>query len=346
MEEEEWTAFFFTANEEFCQLIIFFLHPRQIFFFDRIFSRIFPYYWFHRYSRESLIQHIFYICGEVQVVLGKGAAHIIFFPISMGYAVLKILHNLVIGAFSMDARTHAVMHFLPTIQRKDEADMVISEVFDLFFIKEHAIGGERHLNFLMMFLFLFVYIINSLLHHVPVHQRFTTKEIQFAVFSRTTMGNQEIYAPASHIKAHEHTPFPIATLPCKAVFTAKVAVMGNINAQGFNDRTVFDGHLIVRIHRCKQYLLLDEIIQIIHDFIQFCCIIIVGQIGQYHIPIGPIIISQYLISHIIHHVNDTAIHVHNNIHSILLESVNHGLDIVIHEIYSPLLYTSINNVRW
>ena len=278
-----------------------------------------------------MIKHVLHVGGKVQVVPGKGAADIVFFPVPVGHAVLQVLHDLVIGAFSVHIGTHAVMHFLPAVQGQDEADVVVGEIFHLLLIQQHAVGGEGHFDFLVVFLFLLMDVINGLLHHMPVHERFAAEEIQFAVFSGAAVGNEEIHASSCHVKGHEHAPLAVAALPCKAVLAAEIAVMGNVQAQRLDDRPVFNGHFIVGVHRRKEDFLLNQFIQVIHHFIQFLFLIGRRQIGQHHITVFSVIKFQYLICYVIHHMNNAAVYIHHNVHAVLTETMNHGLYIIIHE---------------
>lgn len=128
------------------------------------------------------------------------------------------------------------MHFLSAIQGQNQADMVIGEIFHLLLIQQHAVGGQGHFDFLVVLLFLLMYIINGLLYHMPVHERFAAEEIQFAVFPGTAVGNQEIHAPPCHIKRHEHAPLAVAPWPAKqylqrrlqswAIFRHRALIMG------------------------------------------------------------------------------------------------------------------------
>ena len=223
------------------------------------------------------------------------------------------------------------MHFLSAVQGQNQADMVIGEILHLLLIQQHAVGGQGHFDFLVVLLFLLMYIINGLLYHMPVHERFAAEEIQFAVFPGTAVGNQEIHAPPCHIKRHEHAPLAVTSLACEAVLAAEIAVMGNIQAQGLDNGPVLNGHFIIGIHGSKKDFLANQFIQVIHHFIQFFLIIGRRQIGQDHVPIFPVIKFQHFICYVIHHMNDAAVDIHDNVHAILTKTMNHGLYIIIHE---------------
>lgn len=116
MEEEEWTAFFFSCDEELGEAVIFRFDTRQVFFFDGVVSGVFADDRFHGYSREALVDHIDDVGRKVHIVTGEGTADIVFLALAVRHAVLEILHDLIIGAFAMDTRTHTVVHFLAAIK--------------------------------------------------------------------------------------------------------------------------------------------------------------------------------------------------------------------------------------
>ena len=217
MEEEEWTAFFFSCDEELGEAVIFRFDARQILFLDGVVSSVFADDRFHGYSREALVDHIDDVGRKVHIVTGEGTADIVFLALAVRHAVLEILHDLIIGAFAMDPRTHTVMHFLAAVKRQDETDVVVCQIFDLFLVEQKAIRGEGHLDLLAVLLFLLVYIVNGLLYDMPVHERFTAEEIKLAVFTRTAVCDEEIDSSSGNVEAHQHAPLAIAALSGEAV---------------------------------------------------------------------------------------------------------------------------------
>ena len=109
----------------------------------------------------------------------------------------------------MDARTHTIMHFLAAVKRQDETDVIVRQIFDLFLVEQKAIRGEGHLDLLAVLLFLLVYIVDGLLHDMPVHERFTAEEIKLTVFTRTAVCDEEIDSSSGNVEAHQHAPLAI-----------------------------------------------------------------------------------------------------------------------------------------
>ena len=223
----------------------------------------------------------------------------------------------------MNSRTHSIMHFLAAVQRQNQADVVIGKIFYLFLIQKHTIGCQGKFEQLIVLLFLFTAISDCLLYHMPVHQRFSAEEIHFQVLSRTAVRNQEVYGAACHIKAHKHAPLAITALSCKAVFTAKIAVVSDIETKCLDNRPFRYSQLIIIYHRCKQNLLFNQFINFIHVFIELAGLISPIQTVMYCFSICAIIIRQHIVGHIIHHVKNSTINVHNNVHAILLKAMNH-----------------------
>ena len=146
--------------------------------------------------------------------------------------------------------------------------MVIRQILHLLLIQKHSVRRKRHLDFFIVFLLLLANIGHRLLHHMPVHERFTAEKVQLAMFTVSAVGDEEINSPARHIEAHEHTPLSISSLSGKAVLAAEIAVVGDIDTQRLDNRFIFDRHFIILIHGRIKRLSPDEFIQIIHDFIQ------------------------------------------------------------------------------
>lgn len=133
------------------QFIIFVLHQRQIRLFDGIIRRVIADNRFHRNRGKSVIEHIFYISSEIQILSGKSTADIVFFSIAMLNAVLEIFHDSVISTFIIHAGTHRVMHFFTAVQRQDQADVIYPSDTYLLLIQKHSVRRKRHLIFLLCF---------------------------------------------------------------------------------------------------------------------------------------------------------------------------------------------------
>ena len=82
----------------------------------------------------------------------------------------------------------------------------------------------------MLFL-LFPGIGNQLLHHIKVHQRFTTEEVHLQVSAALGIGNQKIQCLLADFKAHHGAVTVIVALAGKAVAAVQVAGMCHVQAQ-------------------------------------------------------------------------------------------------------------------
>ena len=116
--------------------------------------------------------------------------------------------------------------------------MVIRQILHLLLIQKHSVRRKRHLDFFIVFLLLLANIGHRLLHHMPVHERFTAEKVQLAMFTVSAVGDEEINSPARHIEAHEHTPLSISSLSGKAVLAAEIAVVGGVSMKGSTLRSV------------------------------------------------------------------------------------------------------------
>ena len=120
-----------------------------------------------------------------------------------------------------------------------------------------------------MDLFLFPDVFDGLLDDAEVHQRFAAEEVDFAVLAFAFGAlDEQIDGVFSYVEAHE---FPlvriIIALRGKAVLTAQVAVVRDVQAYGLDDRFFFGNDLEVFRHRCEEHFLFDEPVQFPQGFI-------------------------------------------------------------------------------
>ena len=87
-----------------------------------------------------------------------------------------------------------------------------------------------------MDLLLFSSVSHQIFYNLPIHQRFPSEEVNFQVATVSGICDQEIQCLLTHFKAHKCTSSVVLSLFCEAIFTGKVTVMCNVQAQCFYDR--------------------------------------------------------------------------------------------------------------
>ena len=80
-------------------------------------------------------------------------------------------------------------------------------------------------------LLLFPAVSHQVFHDLPVHQRFPAEEIHLQVSPLPGIGDQEVQRLLSHFIGHERPPPVVFAFLSKAVFTGKVTVVGDMQAQ-------------------------------------------------------------------------------------------------------------------
>ncbi len=180
--------------------------------------------------------------------------------------------------------------------------------------------------------FLFPDIGNRLFDNAKIHKRFPAKEIDFTVLPLAFCAfDEQIDGMLSNIKAHKF-PFVriIITLRRKAVFAAQITVMGNIQAERFDNRFFFCHYFKVFCHGRKEHFFRNEFIQFGHGFLQFFFAVCISKCLVYGVFIGAVIDIQDIIGNFIDHVDNAAVDIEQHIRTMLTVFMNHRFDCISH----------------
>ena len=79
--------------------------------------------------------------------------------------------------------------------------------------------------------FLLPAVSHQVFHDLPVHQRFPAEEIHLQVSPLPGIGDQEVQRLLAHLIGHERPPPVVFAFLSEAVFTGKVTVVGDMQAQ-------------------------------------------------------------------------------------------------------------------
>ena len=122
----------------------------------------------------------------------------------------------------------------------------------------------------------------------------------------------------------------IIALGRKTVFAAQITVVGDIEAQGFDDRFFLCHDFEIVAHRCKKHFLSDQFIQFCQRFIEFSLGIGRPQCFIDGILVGAVIDVENIVSHLVDDIDDAAVDIEQHIRSILAIFMDHRIDLFRH----------------
>ena len=118
---------------------------------------------------------------EVRVRVSEGAAHVIILAFPGFHQLLELGHDLIPAAVPGVVHPETVVHFLAPVQGQNHVAAFPVGKIDHVVINEHAVGGEGEAEILVVLLLNASCVCDKLFHHIPVHQRLASEEIDFQV---------------------------------------------------------------------------------------------------------------------------------------------------------------------
>ena len=204
----------------------------------------------HAQLREAEVGHVEDVVGEVGVVVGVGAAHVIVLVAALFHELLKLRHDGVIAAVACVVLAEAVMDFLTAIEAQhDIVALLVAEVDDIV-VDEHTVGGHGEAEVLVVDLLLLAAVGDELFDHVEVHQRLTAEEIDLEVAAGAGVLDEEVHSPLAHLEAHQGAVALIAALRGEAVGAVEVAGVGDVEAERLDHRLAVlevESHVLVDV---------------------------------------------------------------------------------------------------
>ena len=190
------------------------------------------------------------VVGEVGVVVGVGAAHVIVLVAALFHKLLELRHDGVIAAVACVVLAEAVMDFLAAIEAQhDIVALLVAEVDDIV-VDEHTVGGHGEAEVLVVDLLLLAAVGDELFDHVEVHQRLAAEEIDLEVAAGAGVLDEEVHSPLAHLEAHQGAVALIAALRGEAVGAVEVAGVGDVEAERLDHRLAVlevESHVLVDV---------------------------------------------------------------------------------------------------
>ena len=320
----EGTAFIHAFQVEIGQAVGFFINAGQVVIGNGI-GQVIADDRFHGQTFKAEVGHVFHVFRKIEVVFCIRSADVIFFAIAVFRRIDLIGSTSLIRAVATGIRAHAVVNFRTAVEAQDEADVIIRQILDLGWIEEHAVCRQGQFEYFIVNFFLFPDVFNGLFDDVEVHQRFTAKEVDFAVlaFAFCTFDKQ-VDSPFGYVEAHE---FPlvriVVALGGKAILTAQVAIVSDIQAQRLDDRFFFGNDFEVFRHRRKEHFLFDKPVQFSQGFVQILFIISPGKSLIDSVFIGTVIDVEDIVSHLVDDVDNAAVDIEEHVSAVLTVFMNH-----------------------
>ena len=191
---------------------------------------------FHAQLREAEVGHVEDVVGEVGIVVGVGAAHIVVLVAALLHELLKFRDDGVIAAMAGVVLAEAVMDFLAAVEAQhDVVALLVAEVDDIV-VDEHTVGGHGEAEVLVVDLLLLAAVGDELFDHVEVHQRLASEEIDLEVAAGAGVLDEEVHGPLAYLKAHQGAVTLIAALRGEAVGAVEVAGVGDVEAERLDHR--------------------------------------------------------------------------------------------------------------
>ena len=195
----------------------------------------------HRqFSKAKIIGHMEQVFGKINVVMCKGAAHVVALAAACLDQLLELGHDAVIAAVAGQVYAEPVVDFLAPVERQhDVVAFFVAPVND-FVGDANAVGGHGEAEVFVVFFLDAACIRDELLAHLKVHQRFAAEEVDFQVTAGAAVLDQEIQRAFAGLKAHQPGLAVELALCGKAVAAIQVAGVGHVQAQCLNNiGTVF-----------------------------------------------------------------------------------------------------------
>ena len=289
----------------------------------------------HGQLRESqIVRHVEQIVGEIHVVVGEGAPHIIALAAAGSHQLLELGHDAVIAAVARQVHPEPVVHFLAAVQRKHHIVAFLVGPLDDFIGDADAVGGQGKPEILAGGFLDAAGVGHQLLAHLKVHQRFAAEKVHFQVAAGTGIFHQEIQRPLAGLKAHQARFAVELALGRKAVAAVQVAGMGHVQAKGLDHiGPVLEIKGMVGVGVGGKQLALGgqlvNVVQAVPDIggghVGAAGILFLQRGGGFFPGVPGVDQSDGVIGHIVHRVHAAAEHVQHDVVTAQFVLMDHGL---------------------
>ena len=232
--------------------------------------------------------------------------------------LLKISHDHIVRSMSARIGTHRIVHLAPSVRREHDRDMVVVQPRDILVGEQHPVRRERQFELLARLLLTLTHVLRHRLHRTQIHQRLAAEEINLTVFARAAAVNDKIDRRTSHLGRHHCTVPAIAAAVAETILTSQIAVLCHHQTQGFHQSARLEGRRHIDIGG-KERPCRHQLVQLAACLAQILLRITPPETCHDSLIVRPIEVIHHIVNHLVDHVNRTAVHIDENVHTVLLE---------------------------
>ena len=182
-------------------------------------------------GKAEIVCHMEQILGKINIVMRKGAAHIVALAAARRHQLLELGHDAVIAAVARQIHAEAVVDLLAAVERKHNImTFLVAPVNDLVRDAD-AVGRHRKAKVFVVLFLDAACIGNQLLADLEIHQRLTAEEIDLEVAAGAGIFDQKVQRALAGLKAHQAGLAVELALRGKAVAAVQVAGVGHMQAE-------------------------------------------------------------------------------------------------------------------
>ena len=271
------------------------------------------------------------VVGEVHIVVGEGAAHIVFLVAAGLGELLELGHDGVVAALTGVVLAQPVVDFLAAVDAHDHVVHFLIGKLDDLVVHQNAVGGQGEAELLVVGLLQAAAVGHQLLDHVPVHQGLTAEEVHFQIPALAAVGHQKVQRLLAHLEAHQGTLAVVVALAGEAVFAVQVAGVGHMQAHGLHfGHALFEieGHVAVDVlgEQLAGLLQLGNIGQALAK-VGLGHVLAVGVFFQHPghdlVGGGGFVQADHVVGHLVHHMDRAAEYIQYDVVSVEFILMDH-----------------------
>lgn len=168
--------------------------------------------------------------------MGVGAAHIIPLLAAGLDKFFEMIDAGLVAWLTANEATHVVVDLLATIEGKNGVHVFVVDPFSNFVVQEHAIGGEGDFQNLAELGCALVAIFHHFFADWQIEQRLAAEKIDLNMGAMLRRFHEKIDGFLANLCAHQRATAAVSAAVGEAVAAAQVAVVGHVQAEGFDDR--------------------------------------------------------------------------------------------------------------
>ena len=274
------------------------------------------------------------VVGEIGVVMGEGAAHVVALTAAGLDQLLELGHNAVIAAAACNILAETVVDLLAAIQRKNHVVALFVGPLNDFIGDADAVGGQGEAEVLAFFFFNAASIGNQLFADLKVHQRFAAEKVNLQVVAGAAVLHQEIQRTLAGLKAHQAGLAVELALGGKAVFAVQIAGVGHMQAECLdNGGTILEVKGMVSVNIFGKQLaiglqffdIVKAVVDVFGGHFGMVSIFLCQQVGSFCAGVAGIDQSDGGIRQFVYGVNAAAVDIQHNVVAVEFILMDHTI---------------------